>query len=505
MSPDISTSQKIKSPRKKKVKQENLEIANEQSAELTAAANEELNTSDVATAPVFESETQSNDESAQHASSETNEEITVGSDDTEAKEVSENDLVAFAEQEGLIEEKEDSIDNEDVSDFDFESEENQNLMASIETILFMSDKPISLAKIRSFIDRGVNIKQYRKCMKALRSEFSKNFRGIDIVEVSGGFQLRTKPLISAVLRKMVKTQPIRISTTAMETLAIIAYKQPIVKDEIDKIRGVDSGYMIRSLLEKRLVKIIGRSELPGKPMLYATSHEFLELFNLRDLESLPPLHEIEAMVAASEVGEEETEEKAFENFSEIVDTQSTTLFEVGGLDEQVESLRTEIASISTTTDYIEDQKRKEKIKLKLDSRNLSDEDRLELTRQLNEIDAKYEPKTETVTESVSAEPITNEELVSETIPNAENFDKQYLELTEEKVHEAMNAIETIQSQNSEALMQAFETMVASQNVEANVVSNEASVETSEMNHENIAVAQEEHSLEQPLEKEPEGL
>lgn len=438
MSPENPTSAKPKSSRKKKSVEEILE-----------SATSENNST------VFESET--------------TEEITIDSDETMAEEaianeVCENDLVAFAEQEGLIEDKEESIENEDVSDFDFESEENQHLMASIETILFMSDKPISLAKIRSFIDRGVNIKQYRKCMKALRSEFSKNFRGIDIVEVSGGFQLRTKPLMSTVLRKMVKTQPIRISTTAMETLAVIAYKQPIVKDEIDKIRGVDSGYMIRSLLEKRLVKIIGRSELPGKPMLYATSHEFLELFNLRDLESLPPLHEIEAMVAESEIGEEESEESAFKNFSEIVDKQSTTLFEVGGLDEQIETLRSEIAAISTTTDYIEDQKRKEKIKIKLDSRNLSDEDRLELSQELTKLEAKYEPKSETLSEPISAE-----------------------------------EIETIQSQNSEALIQAFETMVASQNVEANEVSSKPAVDSTE------TITEHEHPTEQPLAKEPESL
>ena len=315
---------------------------------------------------------------------------------SESNAVSESELLALAEQEGLVEEKEDSIENEDISDFDFEAQENLNLMASIETILFMSDKPISLARIRFFIDRGTNMKVYRKCMKALRSEFAKNFRGIDIIEVSGGFQLRTKPLMSSVLRKMVKTQPIRISTTAMETLAVIAYKQPIVKDTIDKIRGVDSGYMLRSLLEKRLVKIVGRSELPGRPMLYATTHEFLELFNLRDVESLPPLHEIEAMVATSEIGEEDEEQKAFDSFSEIVDTQSMVLFEEGGLDQQVEDLRREISSISTSTEYIDDQKQKDKLKLKLDTKSLTEEERLALESEIQAIDQKYELNAQTV-------------------------------------------------------------------------------------------------------------
>ncbi len=464
------------SPRKKKNKVEQEIASNIETVEASAPVeSEEVQTLEAAAdteslEPIFESETKEAEATDASETSET--------------EVSENDLVAFAEQEGLIEEKEESLDNVDVSDFDLESEENQNLMASIETILFMSDKPISLAKIRSFVDRGINIKQYRKAMKALRSEFSRNFRGIDIVEVSGGFQLRTKPLMSAVLRKMVKTTPIRISTTAMETLAVIAYKQPIVKDEIDKIRGVDSGYMIRSLLEKRLVKIIGRSELPGKPMLYATSHEFLELFNLRDLESLPPLHEIEAMVATSEVGEEDAEEKAFENFSEIVDTQATTLFEEGGLDQQVEDLRSEIASIKTSTDYIEDQKRKEKIKTKLDARGLSDEARLELESELNELEAKYEPKSheETLTTEIAQELIANdaatlvaestspsmnsEELVNDSIPTSESFDKDFLSLSEEKVQEAMQALETVQAQNSEALLQAFESMVATQNADS---------------------------------------
>lgn len=129
-------------------------------------------------------------------------------------------------------------------------------------------------------------------------------------------------------------------------LAIIAYKQPVIKDDVDQIRGVDSGYMLRNLMEKKLIKIIGRSELPGRPMLYGTSHEFLEIFNLKDLKALPPLHEVEAMVAASEAGIEDEEKDAFDKFNELVKSSSTVLFEEGGLDKTIEDIREQIASRS---------------------------------------------------------------------------------------------------------------------------------------------------------------
>ncbi|HRK03123.1 MAG TPA: SMC-Scp complex subunit ScpB, partial [Oligoflexia bacterium] len=176
---------------------------------------------------------------------------------------------------------------------------------------------------------------------------------------------RTKPHMASVLRKLVKTTPLKLSPTNLEVLAVVAYKQPVTKDELDQIRGVDSGYVIRNLMEKRLVRIIGRSELPGRPMLYGTTHEFLELFSLKDLKALPPLHEVEQLVAQSEVGDEQAEQAALQDFGVMVEKSDKILFDDNGIDIEVESLRAEIAAIPISTAFIEEQKAQEKRSAKL--------------------------------------------------------------------------------------------------------------------------------------------
>ncbi|MGE4234612.1 MAG: SMC-Scp complex subunit ScpB [Bacteriovoracia bacterium] len=282
--------------------------------------------------------------------------------------VDETDLLALANKEGLSDLTPDDGQpdlQEDHASFSLSKHEEEELMAGMEVILFMSDKPVSLPKMRSTLNAQIPIGVYRRLMAQLREHFALNSRGVEIAEVSLGFQLRTKPHLSGVLRKMVRTEPLRLTGTNMEVLAIVAYKQPVIKDDIDKIRGVDSGYVLRNLMEKRLVRISGRSDLPGRPMLYSTTHEFLELFSLRDVKSLPPLHEIEAMVAQSEAGTEEKAEEVLRGFSKMIENQSQVLFDDSQIDEELESIRSEIASISTSTPFIEDQKRKEKLTAEL--------------------------------------------------------------------------------------------------------------------------------------------
>lgn len=241
-----------------------------------------------------------------------------------------------------------------------------HISAAMETLLFMSDKPVSLPKLRSLIDPELALSTYREIMTELRSEFSREHRGIEIAEVSLGFQLRTKPQMATILRKLVKTTPLKLTSTMMEALAVIAYKQPVTKDEIDQVRGVDCGYLLRNLMEKRLIRIAGRSELPGKPILYGTTHEFLELFSLKDTKSLPPLHEIESMVAASEVGVEEREQKDMQEFGKMVDSSlSTKLFDDSMIDDELENIRKSIESIPVSTRFIDEQKAKEKLLGKL--------------------------------------------------------------------------------------------------------------------------------------------
>lgn len=284
---------------------------------------------------------------------------------TEPNVVAEQELIELAQKEGLADglntdQELSAEDGDDHSDENLSEAQSDEIKASMEAILFMSDKPVSLPRLRSTINSDLKLNTYRTLMNELRAEFNKNFRGVEIAELSLGFQLRTKPLMANVLRKMVKTQPLKLTNATMEVLAIIAYKQPITKDELDQIRGVDSGYILRSLMEKHLVKISGRSDLPGKPILYSVTHEFLELFGLKDVQGLPPLHEIEQMVAQNEVGFEEKAQAVMQEFSKVLDQSTKVLFDDSQLDEELESIRSEIAAIRTSTDFIEEQKAQEK-------------------------------------------------------------------------------------------------------------------------------------------------
>jgi segregation and condensation protein B len=127
--------------------------------------------------------------------------------------------------------------------------------------------------------------------------------GTRIDNVANAWQIRTKPENLSWIKKLENIRPIRISVSALETLAIIAYKQPVHKAEVDKIRGVDSSHLVRTLLEKNLIKITGRSELPGKPLLYSTTAEFLEVFGLANLNELPSLTEIQDLATNSSFGD----------------------------------------------------------------------------------------------------------------------------------------------------------------------------------------------------------
>ena len=120
-------------------------------------------------------------------------------------------------------------------------------------------------------------------------------RGVMLEEVAGGYQLRTPKEHALYVRKLLAAKPPRLSRPLLETLAIIAYRQPVTRPEIEQLRGVDSGGVLETLLERRLVRIAGRKEAPGRPIMYATSPEFLEVFGLRDLESLPDLEEFKEL------------------------------------------------------------------------------------------------------------------------------------------------------------------------------------------------------------------
>ncbi len=179
---------------------------------------------------------------------------------------------------------------------------SDTLCGAIETIIFMSDKPVSIQKIKALIDVAMPLKVIHEALQRLQAEYEQKHHGLRLLEVAEGYQYRTKATYSKYVQDIFKINSLVLSPTALEVLAILAYKQPCSKVEVDKIRGVDSGHIVRALMDKRLVRVVGRSDELGRPVLYGTTPEFLEVFNLPDLAALPPEHELDEMSRASNVG-----------------------------------------------------------------------------------------------------------------------------------------------------------------------------------------------------------
>jgi segregation and condensation protein B len=164
----------------------------------------------------------------------------------------------------------------------------ERLKSIVESLIFASDKPMSVRKLQELTnerDAGV----IQTCIEFLRADYGD--RGVVLHEVAGGYQFRTNPLNAHWVQQLVAGKPVRLSRAQLETLAIVAYRQPITRPEIDEIRGVDSGGTLKVLLDRQLVRILGKKEEPGRPMLYGTTKDFLEFFNLKDLKELPTLRE----------------------------------------------------------------------------------------------------------------------------------------------------------------------------------------------------------------------
>ncbi|MCP4681647.1 MAG: SMC-Scp complex subunit ScpB [Desulfobacterales bacterium] len=161
----------------------------------------------------------------------------------------------------------------------------------IEALLFTSDKPLRAREINTWLPEE-NLPDIKNALKELQAEYDAMDRSFVIKEVARGYQFRTKSEYAPFILQMLKTAPTRLSRAAMETLAIIAYEQPVLRQEIERLRGVDVGGILRTLMEKGLIRIMGRKNLPGRPLIYGTSKKFLEVFDLKDLKSLPKLKEI---------------------------------------------------------------------------------------------------------------------------------------------------------------------------------------------------------------------
>ncbi len=186
-----------------------------------------------------------------------------------------------------------------------------SLKAQLEAIIYATETPITLEQMTALVkdtvvadgtsDDGEVKSRVRSCLEELVGQYGSPEHGIEIRQVAGGYRMSTKPEQHEVVRAFAKSlkPPIRLSLPALETLAVIAYKQPVTVPEINDIRGVDSGGVIGTLLERKLITTAGRKQVIGRPILYKTTKEFLMRFGLKDVGELPSMEEFEKLVAES--------------------------------------------------------------------------------------------------------------------------------------------------------------------------------------------------------------
>ena len=239
------------------------------------------------------------------------------------------------------------------------------VQSCIETLLFLADKPMSIEKIRDLLGPDFSLAIFQEATTSLVDRYQSTHHGIELVQIAGGFQFRTKVGRSALAKKLARVRVQRLSSGAMESLAIVAYRQPVMKEDIDKVRGVDSSYFIRGLLDRKLIRISGRSELPGRPMLYSTTDEFLEIFGLKDLNTMPSLREIEEMIPTSQTRNPEDEDPRVKEMRKLVsqmksDTSTTLKYDPKEDEKILKDIRERVNAIPTSTPSLDEQKALEK-------------------------------------------------------------------------------------------------------------------------------------------------
>lgn len=213
-----------------------------------------------------------------------------------------------------------------------------NLKAELEALLFATDQPLSMARLREVIPRGERA-DLQAALDELERDYQDEARAFRLLRVAGGFQLATKQEYADVVRRLfVGKRRVRLTKAALEVVAIIAYKQPTTRPEIDAIRGVSSGGVLETLLERNLVRIAGRAEGVGRPLLYATTTEFLQYLGLNHVRDLPSLDELETMLAEREEEmrrEEEAELRAVSEVREAASSQDEEVADDTSLDDKL--------------------------------------------------------------------------------------------------------------------------------------------------------------------------
>lgn len=237
----------------------------------------------------------------------------------------ETDDIALAETASVIEGN--GVSDDAAKDAGVEAVNSQTeaidareLKAILEAVLFVSSEPVPVARLMSILGT-VSKAEVVQALGILTHDLDQDGRGIQLVQVAGGYRLVTKQEYGPWLKRMDKAKAAqKLSRSALESLAIIAYKQPLVRSEIEEIRGVETSGVLRTLCERKLVRIVGRKDVPGRPIMYGTTKFFLEHFGLQDLSQLPPLREFK------ELGESEQALLPIEEESLVVVETPQTLY-----------------------------------------------------------------------------------------------------------------------------------------------------------------------------------
>lgn len=282
-------------------------------------------------------------------------------EEVQEPEISEEEMIAQEEAEALPEvevsgSELDSFESAEIEDVQFIDDDQ--LISIVESFLFATDRPASLASLKvPFKGTNIKTKQIKQALETLASDYADAKRGFTLEEVSGGYQLRTKSDNVTFLRHGVKARPFKLSGPALEVMSIVAYKQPITKSEIDQIRGVESGHLLRALMEKGLVAFGEKSDLPGRPMYYQSTKKFLEIFGLRNIKELPSPQEIDQLIPEG-IGEEE-EKETLGDLTEGLSQEVGTTYSEG--EDELMKITGQLEQITTTSDFFEREKERAKL------------------------------------------------------------------------------------------------------------------------------------------------
>ena len=221
--------------------------------------------------------------------------------------------------------------------------ELEKLTSAVEAILFSSDRPVPLARIVEALEpeEKISEEELAAAVEKIKEKYLDVTHGLELREAQGGFHFCTKAENAVWVRRFLAAKPFRLSRSALETLSIIAYRQPITRAEIDRVRGIDCSHLLRALIEKGLVKMAGKADVPGRPVQYATTPKFLETAGLNTLSELPPLSELEQLQGNTEEPERSFEEE----ISQFTDEKLTPLERAETINEGLQEIENLIGSV----------------------------------------------------------------------------------------------------------------------------------------------------------------